>query len=247
MTMIDRAEAHRRVDAYYDVLDALQGVNDPAQDAEVRNAAFDAYKRVREIGAALIAERLAAARLDRHWLHPGISWGPVAREYATEPVAPAAKDMGPEEAAHQRYTVARYLMDHESELPANLARNMAGGLLLLNLGSDAPIFRRYRVKGLVSTSGVGSVHNFFIAILVYYLAGHRNESLDEVMRKEAHIVGSLNVNILNKLVRKHNIRAFVETARDQGRADGLAGKPEAPPYVGVRDLVVLASFNSRKP
>jgi hypothetical protein len=245
MTIVDRAEAHRRVDSYYDALDALQGVNDPAQDPAARNAAYNDYVRVREIGAPLVAERLAAARLDRHWLHPGVSWGPVAREYATAPVAPAAKDMDPEEAAHQRYAAARYLMDHESELPANLARNIAGGLLLLNLGSDAPIFRRYRVKGLISTSGVDNVRNFFVAILVYYLAGHRNKSLDEVMRKEAHIVGSLNVNTLNKLVRKLNIRAFVETVRDQGRADGLAGKPEAPPYVGVRDLVALARINNR--
>jgi hypothetical protein len=247
MNKIDREEAHRRVDAYYDALDARQAVNDPDRDAEARDAAFAAYKLVREIGADLVAERLGAARLARYYFRATVPWGVKAREAAAVPVAPAAKDIDQDEAAAQRWMVARYLIDSESDLPAGLALNIAGGLLLLNVGSDAPIFRRYRVQGLPPGAGFSATRDAFVAFHVYYLAGYRDCSLEDVLLAEAHAVGGLNANILNKNVRKLRIGPGVAQSRQNGRSDRMAGVPEASPYVSVIDLAELANINKRKP
>jgi hypothetical protein len=247
MSGVDRAEAHRRVEALYHALDATQGVNDPDRNAAALEAAFVAFKRVKETGADLVAERLGAARLARHYYRASVPWGVKAREAAAVPVARAAKDMDQDEAAAQRWIVTRYLIDNESDLPAGLVRNIAGGLLLLNVRSYAPIFRRYRVKGLPPEAGFNATRDVLIAFNVYYFAGYRGCRLDDVLLAEAHAVGDLNLNILNKTVRKLRIREGVEQSRQNGRADQLAGKPEAPPYVAFRDLEELANINRRKP
>jgi hypothetical protein len=247
MSAITRDEAHRRIDAFYDALDATQGVNDPDRDAEAREVAFAAFKLVKETGADLVAERLGAARIERHYYRASVPWGPKAREAAAVPVAPAAKDMGQDEAAAQRWVVARYLIDNKSDLPPGLALNIAGGLLLLNVGSDAPIFRRYRVKGLPPDAGFNATRDVLVAYNVYYLAGYRGCSLDDVLLAEAHAVGDLNLNILNKTARKLRLREGLDQSRQNGRADQQAGKPEAPPYVAFRDLKELANINKLKP
>jgi hypothetical protein len=247
MSVMTRAEALRRINAFYDDLDAMQGINDPDIEAKAREAAFASFKRVKETGAELVSERLGAARLARYYYRDSVPWGVKAREAAAVPVAPAAKDMDQDEAAAQRWVVARYLIDNESDLPAGLALNIVGGLLLLNVGSDAPIFRRYRVKGLPPDAGFNATRDVLVAFNVYYFAGYRGCSLDDVLLAEAHAIGDLNLNILNKTVRKLRIREGVEQSRQNGRADRLAGKPEAPPYVASRDLEELANINRRKP
>jgi hypothetical protein len=198
MTMIDRDEALRRVHAYYDNLDALQGGNDPDRDTEARDAAFDAYKLVREIGAPLVAERLGAAHLSRHYYRAGAPWGAEARKFAA--VVAATKDMDQDEAAAQRWMLARYLMDVAgSDLDPQLARNFVGALHALNLGDLPSLMSPYRVKGLQRGVPKATI-NFFSAMLVYYLAGYRGCSLDKVLLDETDTFNGMGRDTLNSIV-----------------------------------------------
>ena len=99
MSKIDRAEALRRVNDYYDKLEAVVGVNDPDRDAKARDAAWDAFTGVREIGAPLVAERLGAARLANREYRAEIPWGEKAREAAAKPFAKGSMGMDQHEAA----------------------------------------------------------------------------------------------------------------------------------------------------
>jgi hypothetical protein len=243
---VDRAEAHRRLDAYYDALEACEGINDPDADAKAKDAAFHDYKRLDDgIAKDFLAERYGAARLSRLYLRPSSPWGEAAREAAAFPAASASSDIDQDEAAGQRWMAARLVMDFEHRLPPNVARNVAAGLLLLNLGLDAPIFRRYRIKGLKQGEGRHATRDAIVALHVYYLSGRRGSSLDEVLRAEVDKLAGLNLNILNKIVRKLGIQLTVEEARKLGRKDRLAGRPEASPFVASRDLEELTKINSR--
>jgi hypothetical protein len=243
MTMIDRAEAHRRVDVYYDALDALQGVNDPDSDAKARDAAFDAYKRVREIGTRLVAERLGAARLSRHYYRAGVPWGDKAREAAAVPVTQAAKDMDQDVAAAQRWMLARYLMDVAgSDLDPQLVRNFVGAFHGLNLGASPALTSPYRQKGLQNGVTPKATINFFSAVLVYYLAGYRGDTLDEVLIKETDTFNGMGRDALNSIVARLGIAATVAVAREQGRGDKAAGRPEQSPFVNALDLLALGQL-----
>ena len=120
---------------------------------------------------------------------------------------------------------------------------------MLNLGLDAPIFRRYHIKGLKRGEGRHATRDAFVALArLADLAGYRSHLLDEVLRAEAgKLAGlNLNVNILNKIVRKLEIQPTVDEARQLGREDKLNGRPEASPFTASRDLKELARINSRK-
>jgi hypothetical protein len=208
-------------------------LNDPDSQERAKETSFLAYQWLDDgIAKDFLAERYGAARLARLYLRPSSPWGGAAREAATLPAQPASFDMDQDEVAQQRWMTARLIMDFAHRLPPHVADNMAAGLLLLNLGLDAPIFRRYHIKGLKRGEGRHATRDAIVALHVYYLAGYRSHSLDEVLRAEAgRFAGlNLNVNILNKIVRKLGIQPTVDEARKLGREDKLNGRPEASPF-----------------
>jgi hypothetical protein len=249
MTHVSRQEALQLVNDYYDSLEAGEGLNDPDSQEKAKETSFAIYQRLDDgIAKDFLIERYGAARLARWYLRPAGGWGEAAREAGSFPATPASADMDQDEAAQQRWMAARLIMDFEHRLPPNTALNVVAGLLLLNLGSDSPIFRRYRLKGRGGGAGYDATRDLNIAVHVYYLAGWRGASLDDVLRAEAEKLAGviLNGNILGKIVRKLGIQPMVEDARKLGREDKLRGRPEISPFIASRDIEELARINNRK-
>ena len=242
MSGIDRAEAHRRVDAFYDALDACQTVNDPDRDAEAREDAFAAYKRVRETGADLEAERQGAALLSRQYFSPAAPWGVAARKASSLVASPLSLKMDQDELAAQRWALARFILDHEDELLPNLARNAVLAMLSLNLGVHTSFTKPFRVQGLKSAGAPNATIQFFSVTLVYYLAGYRDCKIEDVLRAEMATLDGMSRDNLNTIVRRLGIASTVKEAREMGRADRAARRPEKGPFPIQVDLALLAKL-----
>lgn len=240
MSKIHRAEALRRVNDYYDKLEAVEGVNDPDRDAKARDAAWEAYKRVREIGAPLVAERLGAARLANREYRDEIPWGEKAREAAAKPFAKGSMGMDQHEAAAQRRVLTRYLLDVAcSDLDPQLVYNFASAFHALNLGFSPSIVAPYRVQGLKKGSAPKATFHFFAATLVYYLHGYRGCTIEKVLLDETDTFGGMSRDALNTIIARLGISESVAKAREIGRADNAAGRPEQSPFVHTLDLIAL--------
>jgi hypothetical protein len=235
---IDRADAHKRLDAFLDAHEAAIGCNDPVRHAAARQAAYQTYLEVRRLGRELIDERLGAARIARAPFEPASAWGSEAEEAARHSVAPLAQ-ASQEDVMGQRRMIARYLLDHADDLPPNLAMNFIMTMHQLNIGGETPFSARLRVKGLRAGAGKKAPAELFIALWVYYLAGYRACRLDDVLHNQSLSLRDLSLNALNKIVARLGIRKIVMQARAAGDADRKAGKPEKPEYAGVYDLEQL--------
>jgi hypothetical protein len=224
-------------------LDACYAVNEPDRKEEARETAFVAFRDVMAIAFDLIAERLGAARLSRRYFRPRSSWGEEARKAASHAVAPASKDMDKDEVAAQRWITAKFATDFEWLLPPGLARNIASAMLNLNLGMETPFTKPYRVKGLSNSLAPKATVHFATAMVVHYLSGYRDCSLERVLLDETETFRSMGTDSLKSIVRRLGIAETVHTARQMGKADRLAGLPEGLPFVLGFDLAMLAKIN----
>lgn len=163
--------------------------NTPDTHAETREAAYQTYAQLTGmLGADLIAERLGAARIARRPFEPGSAWGAEAEAAGREPVAPLSTlgklPDGGLHACTQRRMLARFLLDHSDDLPPELARNAATTLFKLNLGEVSALVKPYSVQGLKKKSGRKITGQLFIAVRLYYHAGYRDCSIDDVLQAE---------------------------------------------------------------
>ena len=221
--------------AFLEAREASIGVNDPEVHAETRQRAFERLMDlIVMLGRDLIGERLASARIAREPFSPGSSWGDEAEADARVPFAPLSESIDREEAARQRRVAAHLLLDFERLLPPVLARNFATALLLANLGDATPLLRPYRVQGM--TGPLKAVVDIVIVLRVYWLAGYRGETLDEVLRTEGPRARDMDRNVLNKIIRRHSLRPYAQAAHKAGEAARATGKPEITPYAADYDL-----------
>lgn len=235
MKQIDPEAACTALKTYLEAHTAAIGANDPSVHAETRQRAFERLMDlITMLGLDLIGERLASARIAQEPFSPSSSWGDEAEANARVPFAPLSENMDREEAARQRRVAAHFLLDFERLLPPVLARNFATALLLENLGGATPLLRPYRVQGM--TGPLKSVVDIVIVLRVYWLAGYRGETLDEVLRAEGARARDMDRNVLNKIVRRHNLRPYAQAAHKAGEAARAAGKPEITPYAADYDL-----------
>jgi hypothetical protein len=202
---IDREAAHRHLNFFLDAHErANVPHNTPEEHAETREAAFQAYCELRKLGADLIAERLGAARIARQPFEPGSAWGAEAEEAARVPVIRLAmlsnSPDGNLEACKQRRMLERFILDSKDDLPAELATNAAVSLAMLNLGDVSALMKPYSVRGLRKNSGKETTRKFIITARVYYHAGYRDCSIDEVLQAESDSRDKLSRDALNKFI-----------------------------------------------
>jgi hypothetical protein len=201
------------------------------------------------LGADLIAERLGAARIARRPFEPGSASGEEAEAAGREPVVPLSMlgklPDGGLLACTQRRMLARFLLDHRGDLPPELALNAAAALFNLNLGEVSALVRPYSVRGLKKNSGRKTTRQFFIAARLYYHAGYRDHSIDDVLQAETDSGDKLSRDALNKFIQRQNLREFVETMRASGVADRLAGRPEKSALAGEYDFRQLIQLTKR--
>jgi hypothetical protein len=245
---IDREAAHRHLDSFLDLYERANALhNTPEEHEETREAAHQAYCALRKLlGADLIAERLGAARIARRPFEPGSAWGNEAEAAGRKCVAPLSK-LGklPDRELHtcgQRRMLARFLLDHEDELPPGLAQNFVVSLHLLNLGDVSALMKPYSVQGLKKNSGRKTTRDFFIVGKLYYLTGYRDRPIDEVLLEESDGTDNLSRDALNKFIQRQNLGEFAREMRASGVADRLAGKPEKCELAGVYDLTQLIAL-----
>jgi hypothetical protein len=123
-----------------------------------------------------------------------------------------------------------------------LARNVAVAMLNLNLGVDTSFTRPMRVSGLKSSGAPNALIHFYKVTRVYYLTGHRDCTIDEVLHDESDWLGDMSRDNLNTIVRRHVLSETIKAMREKGRADRLAGLPAKGPFPGHADLLMLAKL-----
>jgi hypothetical protein len=243
---IDPDAAYAALKAFLEAHEASIGANGPGAHAETRQRAFERFLDLLELGRDLIGERVASALIGREPFSQGSSWGDEAEAAARIPVTPL-KDMDREEAARQRRAAARILLDFERLLPPGLPHNFATSFFLANLGDITTLLKAYRVQGTPLLSGPKAVLDIVMVLRVYWLAGYRGDELAAVLRAEGPRAREMDLNTLNKIVRKHGLRPIAQKERKNGEAAKAAGKPEITPYAADYDLEQLTLALSKWP
>jgi hypothetical protein len=234
---IDPDAACAALKVFLEAHEASIGANDPSVHAETRQRAFDRLLNlIVMLGRDLIGERFASARIAREPFAEGSAWGAEAEAAARIPVEPLSKNMDRDGAAGQRRMAAQIFLDFEPLLVPGLGRNFATSMFLANLGDATPLLKPYRIQGMPLASGPKVIVDFFIVMRVYWLAGYRGKTLAEVLTAEGPPARNMDVNILNKVVRKHRLLPAVQTARRDGEAAKAADEPEIVPYAAEYDF-----------
>ena len=244
MNSIDRAEKHRLLDEFLDKEAASERLfNSFETYAAAREAAYQARQALEAaLGDGLIAERLANAFDAHNQFEPGSAWGSVAAAAYREitwtleelKYSPNAKDIS----CGQRRMLARFLLDNEHRLPPNFATAFAASLFMANLGELSPLFEPYSIQGLPKNRRK-HVAEFFLVARIYYFAGYRGHTIDQVLHAESDKLGGLTKDVINKIIQRLVIQSVAVAQRKAGEADRLAGKPERSELAGNYDLDAL--------
>ena len=150
--------------------------------------------------------------------------------------------MDREDAALQRRVLARFILDFAPFLPPVFAQNWVTSLFLGNLGDTTALLQILSCSGDARCVGPESeVLDFFMVMRVYWLVWlPQRPKLDDVLTAEKANVRGMDVNVLNKIVRKLGLRAAKWSRRARmAQLQKATGEPEIVPYASAYDLEQL--------
>jgi hypothetical protein len=226
---------------------AEQEAADRSNDPETRRAREDnAHALGRQLIAGtplgdLQARRNAAAAISRTLIEPE-AWHKATVDAGHTAIDLAALNT-PKGAMKAKRVLCRMVCDHPELLPPGLAHHTATALYLSMFGERDTWLTRRSGKG-------GKAHHLAVSDLasVYYRAGYYGLGLEQAAKVMFPNNPSRWPTLETFRTRHSDLVGAFEYARDQGVADGKAGRPDSCPFEinYTRDQLEVLDPASRK-
>lgn len=242
--MIDREDAHRRLDAILDAQEEADGANAPdvrlAAEAEARRLWFELQGAI--VGESMRAHIAGSAIWTmRATDEAGRTPAELYEALQAAPVATARKlaEVSLHTVQMLRRAAAQIILDNTHLLPPGVATAFAEDLFALNLDQEPKFLARHGRKG----GGKTTIEEWSVFVsllfLIHYAAGYRDIGVPKAAEHILQPLAGVSYDRLRMRKQSLDLHDQCEDWRGKGRADRLAGRPFDSGLPVERDLTLL--------